>query len=74
MNACSPGFCRTDIAGPSADYSQREPKDPALGADVVVRLLTGQLGLGATGRFFKESSKPGTPLEKAHSVEEAWVA
>ena len=39
VNACSPGFCRTEIAGPNADYSAREPKAPALGADVVVKLL-----------------------------------
>ena len=25
VNACSPGFCRTEIAGPSADYSKRFP-------------------------------------------------
>ena len=73
-NACSPGFCRTEIAGPSADYSQRTPKEPALGADVVVKLLSGAVGAGMTGTFFKEASKPGTPLEKAQSVEEAWVA
>ena len=74
MNACSPGFCRTEIAGPNADYSEREPKAPALGADVVVKLLKGQLGEAATGRFFKECSRPGTPLERARSAEEAWVA
>ena len=56
------------------DYSQRTPKEPALGADVVVKLLSGAVGAGMTGTFFKEASKPGTPLEKARSVEEAWVA
>jgi len=73
VNACSPGFCRTEIAGPSADYSQREPKEPSLGADVVVKLLNGALGEG-TGRFYKECSKPGTPLGAARSSEEPWVA
>ena len=73
-NACSPGFCRTDIAGANADYSQREPKPAALGADVVLKLLSGEVGAGSTGAFFKEASKPRTPLEEARSVEEAWVA
>lgn len=73
-NACSPGFCRTEIAGPDADYSKREPKDAALGADVVLKLLNGQLGSGVTGKFFKEGSKPGTLLEEARSAEEGWVA
>jgi carbonyl reductase 1 len=74
VNACSPGFCRTEIAGPNADYSAREPKDPALGADVVVKLLLTDLGAGCTGRFYKECSKPGTPLEAARSCKEPWVA
>ena len=74
VHACSPGFCRTEIAGPDADYSKREPKAAALGADVVTKLLFGELGGGATGRFYKEGSKPGTPLEQAWSAEEAWVA
>ena len=74
VNACSPGFCRTEIAGPDADYSKREPKERSLGADVVVKLLFGELGAGCTGRFYKECSKPGTPLEKARSAEEAWIA
>ena len=74
VNACSPGFCRTEIAGPGADYSRREPKDAALGADVVIKLLGEELGADATGRFYKECSKPGTPLDKARSAEERWVA
>ena len=49
VNACSPGFCRTDIAGPNADYSEREPKAPALGADVVVKLLFDDALSQATG-------------------------
>eukprot|EP00966_Prymnesium_polylepis_P296761 6855799-Prymnesium_polylepis.1 len=64
VNACSPGFCRTEIAGRDIVYT-REPKDAALGADVVVKLLFGELGGGATGRFFKECSKPGTPVVAA---------
>ncbi|MDC0525385.1 SDR family NAD(P)-dependent oxidoreductase [bacterium] len=71
INACSPGFCRTEIAGPSVAYT-REPKDASLGASVVLKLLRGELG--GTGRFFKESSKPGTPLHAAQSVAEAWLA
>ena len=74
VNACSPGFCRTDIAGPTADYSQREPKSARLGADVVLKLLSGEVGVGLTGRFFKENSKPGTALQEAQSVEQDWVA
>ena len=50
MNACSPGFCRTEIAGPNADYSEREPKAPALGADVVVKLLFDDALSQATGK------------------------
>ena len=72
VNACSPGFCRTDIAGPNADYSAREPKAPALGADVVVKLLFDDALSQATGKFFKECSKPGTALENAVSREEPW--
>ena len=45
--------------------------DAALGADVVLKLLFGELGLG-TGLFYKECSKPGTPLEAAHSAVEPW--
>ena len=74
VNACSPGFCRTEIAGRDADYSKRQPKDAALGADVVLKLLSGEVGAGATGRFFKECSKPGTPLREARSAEEGWIA
>lgn len=73
VNACSPGFCRTEIAGTAADYSTREPKTPALGATVAVRLLFGEIGGGAaTGTFFKESSKPGTPVAEAQSSVEPW--
>ena len=74
VNACSPGFSRTVIAGPAADYSKREPKSARLGVDVVLKLLCGAVGEGATGRLFKENSKPGTPLEEAQSVEQEWVA
>ena len=70
VNACSPGFCRTEIAGPDVVYT-REPKDVALGADVVVKLLFGELGSG-TGLFYKECSKPGTTLEAARSAAEPW--
>ena len=73
-HACSPGFCRTEIAGPSADYSEREPKDAALGADVVLKLLRGELGARDSGCFYKEMSKPGTPLGEARSAQEAWGA
>ncbi|EOD22049.1 hypothetical protein EMIHUDRAFT_240561 [Emiliania huxleyi CCMP1516] len=69
--ACSPGFCRTAIAGADADYSRREPKEAALGADVVVKLLLGDLGRDS-GRFYKECSKPGTSLEAARSKQEPW--
>jgi carbonyl reductase 1 len=71
VNACSPGFCRTDIAGKSVAYT-REPKDAALGASVVLKLLREELT--GSGCFFKESSKPGTPLEAAMSVAEPWIA
>jgi carbonyl reductase 1 len=33
VNACSPGFCRTEIAGKDVVYT-RQPKDARLGADV----------------------------------------
>ena len=72
VNACSPGFCRTDIAGPNADYSAREPKAPALGADVITKLLFDDALSQNTGKFFKECSKPGTALEDAVSREEPW--
>jgi NAD(P)-dependent dehydrogenase (short-subunit alcohol dehydrogenase family) len=73
VNACSPGFCRTEIAGANVEYT-REPKDAALGADVVVKLLHSEIGRGSTGAFFKEVSKPGTPLDAARSVVEPWIA
>ena len=72
VNACSPGFCRTEIAGPNADYSEREPKAPALGADVVVKLLFDDALSHNTGKFFKECSAPGTAIENAVSREEPW--
>ena len=72
VNACSPGFCRTDIAGPNADYSAREPKAPALGADVITKLLFDDALSQNTGKFFKECSKPGTAVEDAVSREEPW--
>mmetsp|Transcript_20286 Transcript_20286/g.62503 ORF Transcript_20286/g.62503 Transcript_20286/m.62503 type:complete len:297 (+) Transcript_20286:285-1175(+) len=71
VNACSPGFCRTDIAG--ATTYTREPKDAALGATVIIKLLLGELAPDATGRFFKEVSAPGTPLERSKSREEPWM-
>ena len=74
VNACSPGFSRTEIVGTAVDYSKREPKSAWLGVDVVLKLLCGAVGEEATGRFFKENSKPGTPLEEAQSVEQEWVA
>ena len=75
VNACSPGLCRTDIAGKGAGCpGGRIPKDPALGATVVAKLASGELGEGASGVFFKESSPPGTPLEGAVSVAEPWLA
>ena len=70
VNACSPGFCRTEIAG-ECTYAEREPKDASLGASVVLKLLRTQLGRGSGG-FFKESSKPGTPIKLAQSVAEPW--
>ena len=73
VNACSPGFCRTEIAGVDTKYT-REPKDAALGADVVVKLLLGEIGRGSTGLFYKEVSKPGTPLDAARSVVEPWIS
>ena len=72
VNACSPGFCRTDIAGADVTYT-REPKDARLGADVVLKLLFGEIGADATDSFFKECSKPGTPLGEAHSAAEPWA-
>lgn len=72
VNACSPGFCDTEIAGPKV-AGGREPKEPSLGATVVLKLLFGELGNG-TGGFYKESSRPGTPLHLAKSVEESWVS
>ena len=75
VNACSPGFCRTDIAGADVDYSKgRPPKDARLGADVVLKLLFGEVGAGSTGGFYKECSKPGTPIDAANSAAEPWVA
>ena len=73
VNACSPGFCRTEIAGPDVVYTTRQPKDAALGADVVLKLLFGEIGADATDSFFKECSKPGTPLGEAHSAAEPWA-
>ena len=37
----------------------------------MLKLLFGELGLG-TGLFYKECSKPGTPLEAARSAVEPW--
>jgi NAD(P)-dependent dehydrogenase (short-subunit alcohol dehydrogenase family) len=72
INACSPGFCNTDMCG---NYTgQRKPKEPALGASVFEKVLFGELGQGRTGTFFKESSKAGTPLDQATSVVDPWVA
>eukprot|EP00746_Dinoflagellata_sp_MGD_P004311 gnl/MRDRNA2_/MRDRNA2_108307_c0_seq1.p1 gnl/MRDRNA2_/MRDRNA2_108307_c0~~gnl/MRDRNA2_/MRDRNA2_108307_c0_seq1.p1 ORF type:complete len:357 (+),score=57.08 gnl/MRDRNA2_/MRDRNA2_108307_c0_seq1:132-1073(+) len=72
FNACSPGFCNTDMC---ANYTgKRKPKDPALGASVFTKVLFGKLGQGQSGVFFKESSKPDTPLDQAESLLEPWVA
>ena len=70
VNACSPGFCRTEIAGLDVVYT-REPKAARLGADVVVKLLFGELG-HETGTFYKECSKPGTRVDQARSAVEPW--
>lgn len=71
-NACSPGFCNT---GMCASYTgSRPPKDPALGATVFAKVIFGELGKGKTETFFKECSKPGTPLESATSAVEDWVS
>ena len=56
------------MGGDASDYSHREPKPVTLGACVVLKLLTGEVGAGSTSRFFKEASKPGTSLEEARSV------
>ena len=74
VNACSPGFCKTDICGPKGSMGGREPKSAALGATVFAAALFGDLGAGRTATFFKEGSKPGTPLSEATSTIEAWVA
>lgn len=72
VNACSPGFCNTRMC---ANYSgARQPKDPALGASVFHKVLFGALGESRTGCFFKEASVAGTPVEKAMSALEPWVA
>lgn len=72
VNACSPGFCNT---GMCANYTgTRKPKAPALGASVLTKVLFGGLGQGVSGAFFKEASKPDTPVDKAVSVLEPWVA
>lgn len=71
INACSPGFCNTDMC---ANYTgAKKPKEPALGASVFKKALFGDLGRGQTGCFFKESSKTDTPLDKAVSVVDPWV-
>ena len=74
VNACSPGFCKTDICGPKGSMGGREPKSAALGATVFAAALFGDLGAGRTATFFKEGSKPGTPPSEATSTIEAWVA
>lgn len=72
INVCSPGFCNTDMC---ANYKgERKPKEPALGASVFRKVLFGELGKGRTGLFFKESSKAGTPLDKAVASVDPWVA
>lgn len=72
INACSPGFCRTEIAGSNADYSKRTPKEPSLGADVVVKVLFDDAFADFSCKFVKECSKPGTLLEDAVSRVEPW--
>jgi hypothetical protein len=37
------------------------------------QVLFSDLGAARTGTFFKESSKPGTSLEKAASVIDRWI-
>ena len=62
---CS-GFCNSPLAITPARRGAR-----CVGADVLLKLLFGELGLG-TGLFYKECSKPGTPLEAARSAVEPW--
>jgi len=72
INACSPGFCNTRMC---ATYKgPRKPKSPALGASVFEKVLFGELGEGKTGTFFKEASKPDTPITEAKSVVEGWAS
>ena len=71
INVCSPGFTNTGLC---ANYTgTREPKDAALGASVFEKVLFGELGAGKTSTFFKECSKPGTPLVQAASTVDPWV-
>ena len=71
VNAVSPGFTNT---GMCANYTgTRVPKEVPLGASVFAQVLFTELGRGRTGTFFKEASKPGTPLEQAKSVIDPWV-
>ena len=74
VNACSPGFCRSEIGGADVVYTTRQPKPAALGASVVVKLALDDLAAGQSGCFYKERSKPDTPLDQARSGIEAWVA
>ena len=70
-NVCSPGFTNT---GMCANYTgTRKPKEVPLGASVFAKVLFGELGAARpTGLFFKESSKPGTPLKDATSGIDPW--
>ena len=71
VNACSPGFTLTGLC---KNYTgDRKPKAAALGASVVEKVLFTDLGRGATGKFFKEASAPGTDPSGAVSRVDAWV-
>jgi len=71
VNAVSPGFTNT---GMCANYTgPRVPKEVSLGASVFTKVIFSELGHGHTGTFFKEDSKPGTPLDQAKSIIDSWV-
>ena len=61
------------MAAPGA-RAPRLTRAPALGATVVTKVLFEELGPDTTGRFFKEVSAPGTPIEASESREEPWFA
>ena len=74
VNACSPGFCDTEIAGGGPTPGGRRPKDPELGASVVSKLLSGRIGSCESGKFFKECSMPGTSISASESKEVPWIS